>query len=127
MSLSALAACLIGFAAPLPLAALVPLTLVYAGLVSADSSALTSSVVASSDPRYRGMTMALYSSVGFVGAFLGPLAFGVALDLVAGHVGSARVVGWGIAFAVLGAGVALGPLAFLLLKPRLPGLEPPAL
>lgn len=28
--------------------------------------------------------------------------------------------------AVLGAGVALGPLAFLLLKPRLPGIAPPA-
>jgi len=29
--------------------------------------------------------------------------------------------------AVLGAGVALGPLAFLLLKPRLHGVEAPAL
>jgi MFS family permease len=125
MSLSALAACLIGFAAPLPLVALVPLTLVYAGLVSADSSALTSSVVASSDPRYRGMTMALYSSVGFVGAFLGPLAFGIALDLAGGIMGGAGVAGWGIAFAVLGAGVAIGPLAFLLLKPRLHGVETP--
>lgn len=126
MSLSALAACLVGFAAPLPMAALVPLILLYAGLVSADSSALTSSVVASSDPRYRGMTMALYSSVGFVGAFLGPLAFGVALDLVGENVGSAGVVGWGTAFAVLGAGVALGPLAFWLLKPGLHGVETPA-
>lgn len=123
MSLSALTACLIGFAAPLPLAVLVPLTLVYAGLVSADSSALTSSVVASSDSRYRGMTMALYSSVGFIGAFLGPLAFGVALDLAGESIGGASVVGWGIAFAVLGAGVAIGPLAFLLLKPRLHGVE----
>jgi MFS family permease len=119
MSLSALAACVIGFAAPLPMAVLVPLTLLYAGLVSADSSALTSSVVASSDPRYRGMTMALYSSVGFVGAFLGPLAFGVALDLASGSMGGPSVVGWGTAFAVLGAGVAIGPLAFLLLRPRL--------
>lgn len=119
MSLSALAACFIGFAAPLPMALLVSLTLLYAGLVSADSSALTSSVVASSDPRYRGMTMALYSSVGFVGAFLGPLAFGVALDLASASIGGPSVAGWGIAFAVLGAGVAIGPLAFLLLRPSL--------
>jgi dipeptide/tripeptide permease len=98
---------------------LVSLTLLYAGLVSADSSALTSSVVASSDPRYRGMTMALYSSVGFVGAFLGPLAFGVALDLASASIGGPSVAGWGIAFAVLGAGVAIGPLAFLLLRPSL--------
>jgi MFS family permease len=123
MSLSALAASLIGFAAPLPMAALVPLTLFYAGLVSADSSALTSSAIASADPRYRGMTMALYSSVGFVGAFLGPLAFGIALDLVGHYSGGASVVGWGVAFAVLGAGVAVGPLAFLLLKPNLRAAE----
>jgi MFS family permease len=118
MSLSALAACLIGFAAPLPMWALVPLTLLYAALVSADSSALTSSVVAGADPRYRGMTMALYSCVGFVGAFLGPLAFGIALDFV-----GTGVAGWGTAFAVLGAGVAIGPLAFFILRPRLRGVE----
>jgi MFS family permease len=123
MSLSALAACLIGFAAPLPMAVLVPLTLLYAGLVSADSSALTSSVVASADPRHRGMTMALYSSVGFVGAFLGPLAFGIALDLVGSEMGGTGVFGWGAAFAVLGAGVAVGPLAFVLLRPSLRGAE----
>jgi MFS family permease len=123
MSLSALAACCIGFAAPLPMMVLVPLTLLYAGLVSADSSALTSSVVASSDPRYRGMTMALYSSVGFVGAFLGPLAFGFALDLAGAGIGGPSVAGWGIAFAVLGAGVAIGPLAFLLLRPRFPDVK----
>ena len=123
MSLSALAACLIGFAAPLPMAALIPLTLLYAGLVSADSSALTSSVVASADPRYRGMTMALYSSVGFVGAFLGPLAFGIALDLVSNEMGGASVIGWGTGFAALGAGVAVGPLAFVLLRPNLRGAE----
>jgi MFS family permease len=93
--------------------------LLYAALVSADSSALTSSVVASADPRYRGMTMALYSCVGFVGAFLGPLAFGIALDLASGSMRGPSVVGWGTAFAVLGAGVAIGPLAFLLLRPRL--------
>jgi MFS family permease len=114
MSLSASAAAVVGFAAPLPLALVVVLTMLYGGLVSADSSALTSSLVASAQPRYRGMTMAVYSTLGFAGAFLGPLAFGIALDLV----GAGRVLGWCAGFATLGAGVVVGPLAFLVLGAR---------
>jgi MFS family permease len=119
MGSSAIAACLVGFTAPLPLAAVVLLTMLYGGLVSADSSALTSSLVASADQRYRGMTMAVYSTVGFVGAFLGPLVFGIALDVV----GAGRIAGWVSGFAALGVGVAIGPIAFLVLRAR--PVEPP--
>jgi MFS family permease len=114
MSLSALAACLVGFTATLPLTAVVLLTMLYGCLVSADSSALTSSLVASADERYRGMAMAVYSTFGFLGAFLGPLVFGIALDVA----DSANLIGWVLAFAAMGAGVAIGPLAFLLLRAR---------
>jgi MFS family permease len=115
MSLSALVACFIGFTASLPFALVIALTLVYGVLVSADSSALTSSLVASADTALRGLTMAVYSCVGFIGAFLGPLAFGIALDWG----GDDRIIGWGVGFATMGIGVAIGPLAFLLLAPRI--------
>jgi MFS family permease len=114
MSLSAAAACVVGFTAPMPLAEVVALTMLYGGLVSTDSSALTSSLVASADPRYRGMTMAIYSCVGFVGAFLGPLVFGIVL----GQAGSHHVAGWVAGFAAMGAGVAIGPAALALLRAR---------
>jgi dipeptide/tripeptide permease len=68
--------------------------------------------VASADPRRRGTAMAVYSTLGFAGAFLGPLAFGMALDAL----GAASVAGWVAGFATLGAGVAIGPLAFVLLR-----------
>lgn len=58
--------------------------------------------------------MAVYSTFGFLGAFLGPLVFGIALDVA----GSANLIGWVLAFAAMGAGVAIGPLAFLLLRAR---------
>ena len=107
MALSAVMACFVGFVARSPFAAVVATTLAYGALVSADSAALTSSLLASGDPRFRGAIMALYSCVGFVGAFLGPLIFGVALDIA----GSQRVLGWVAGFAAMRAGVAIGPIA----------------
>jgi MFS family permease len=58
--------------------------------------------VAHTDDRYRGALMAIYSSIGFAGAFLGPIIFGIALDTL----GAASVLGWGIGFGVLGVGFA---------------------
>lgn len=109
MAASAALACLLGFAAPLPTAAVLALCALYGATVTADSAALTSNVVAAADPARRGATMALYSAVGFAGSFAGPLVFGAVLDLA----GEGAVAGWGLAFAAMGAGVALGPLALL--------------
>jgi MFS family permease len=55
-----------------------------------------------------GATMAVHSCIGFSGAFLGPLVFGVMLD-VGDKVPD--VSSWGLAFAVTGLAVALGPVA----------------
>ncbi|WP_236024679.1 MFS transporter [Arenibaculum pallidiluteum] len=109
MGTSAALACVLGFAAPLPTMGVLALCVLYGATVTADSAALTSNVVAVADPAYRGATMALYSAVGFAGSFAGPLVFGTVLDLV----GSQEASGWGLAFAAMGAGVAVGPLALL--------------
>ena len=80
----------------------------YAFTVPADSGALTSGVSAAADPHFRGATLALHSTVGFGLSAMGGWAVGVAID-VAG--GSANPQGWMAAFAVMGAGILLGPLA----------------
>ena len=87
---------------------LLPLLLVYAVTVPADSGALTSGMTMAADPENRGATMAMHSTVGFSLSALGAWAVGVALD--AGG-GPANATAWTAAFAVLAFGILLGPLA----------------
>jgi MFS family permease len=115
MTASALMACAIGFAATWPFAVVFALMLVYGMLVTADSAAITAGAVANAPPGYRGATMALHACIGFMGAFLGPLAVGVVLDLSGG---GTTAVSWGLAFICFGLGVAMGPLALLILGRR---------
>jgi MFS family permease len=91
------------------------LCLAYGAILMADSSSLTVGAIERAHEGYRGATMAVHSSIGFLGAFLGPLLFGAALDWAGGVT---SVEGWGIAFASLGIAVACGPLALVLLRPR---------
>ena len=56
---------------------------------------------------HRGAAMALYSCTGFSGAFLGPLLFGISLDVL----GDKSLIGWWAAFALMGLLLLLGPLA----------------
>ncbi len=59
--------------------------------------------------------MAVHSFIGFSGAFVGPIAFGVVLDLAGG---GASTLSWGLAFLSSGLAVALGPVAVLVLGRR---------
>ncbi len=114
MLASALMSFGIGFAAPLPYALVVALALLYGVAVLGDSASLTAGAVASAPSGGRGATLAVHSTLGFTAAFLGPLATGMALDLLQGT----PTLAWGAAFAVMGLGSALGPLALLLGKKR---------
>jgi MFS family permease len=105
---SAVVALLIGAFADKSPWLLLPLILVYAITVPADSGALTSGMTMAADPNYRGATMAVHSTVGFSLSALGAWALGVALD-AAGGPSSASA--WTAAFAVLAAGILLGPVA----------------
>ncbi len=72
----------IGFSAALPYAAAAALlVLVYAILIWSDSSSLTAGSAGSAEPGRRGATLAVHSTLGYAGGFLGPLALGVTLDL----------------------------------------------
>ena len=108
MFASALVALLIGLMSDKSPWMLLPLLLVYALTVPADSGALTSGMTMAADPGNRGATMAMHSTVGFSLSALGAWAVGVALD--AGG-GPANATAWTGAFAVLAFGILLGPLA----------------
>lgn len=83
----------------------------YGFVAAAESGALTSGVVARARPESRGATMAVYSMVGFGGAVAGPLVFGVILNAVGADIPAA----WAMAFAVMGLGALVGPLALAVL------------
>jgi MFS family permease len=116
MGASALVAVGAGFTAPLPFVLVVAITLFYSVTVSADSASLTAGAVEAAIPGQRGATMAVHSFIGFGGGFVGPLIFGVMLDMAGGR---DSVLAWGVAFIGLGAVVALGPV-FLAVFRRVP-------
>jgi MFS family permease len=110
---SAAMAGVIGFSAALPYAGAALLVLVYAILIWSDSSSLTAGSAGSAEPGRRGATLAVHSTLGYAGGFLGPLALGVTLDLL----GGATVLGWGVAFGHVTIVLLAGALAFVWLRP----------
>lgn len=108
MGASALVGCMVGFAAEAPVALLLSLVVLYAITVTADSGSITAGVVAAADPKLRGATMALHSTLGFAVSFVAPLAFGFVLDLGGGQ---ADAGAWALAFSANAIFALLGPLA----------------
>ena len=106
-------AAVIGFSAALPYAGAAALVLLYAMLIWSDSSSLTAGSAGSAEPGRRGATLAVHSTLGYAGGFLGPLALGAMLDLL----GGASVLGWGLAFGHVTVALLLGTLAFVWLRP----------
>ena len=106
MTASAFIGAIYGFTGVLPFPLVVGLAMFYGMFITADSAAITTGAVRAAPPGSRGAVMAMHSCIGFMGAFLGPLAFGVVLDIV----GADRLVGWGMAFAAMGLGVLMGPV-----------------
>jgi MFS family permease len=106
-------AAVIGFSAALPYAGSAALVLLYAMLIWSDSSSLTAGSAGSAEPGRRGATLAVHSTLGYAGGFLGPVALGATLDLL----GGASVLAWGLAFGHVTVALLLGTLAFLWLRP----------
>ena len=87
-----------GFSAPMPWAVVVLACCVYGVMINADSAALTSGLIASARFEVRGASMALYSMLGFAGAFTGSLAVGGVLDALGGQSAGS----WATAFIAMG-------------------------
>jgi len=90
------------------------LLIAYGAAVWLDSSSLTAGTAGTAEPSRRGATLAVHSTLGYAGGFVGPLAVGWVLDLYGGP----SPAGWAAAFlliAVLGL-VALATFWFM--RPR---------
>jgi len=112
MACSSVTGAALGFSAGLPYLAVAALLLFFAVLVQADAGVINSGTLGAAEPGRRGITLAVHSMFGFICAFLAPLVFGVVLDAAGG---GSLPLAWGLAFATIGAGVLLGPLALALL------------
>jgi len=106
MLLSAFTSLFVGASALLPMIGTLLACALYSMTITGESASLTAGAVAAASADHRGATMAVHTLLGFAAATIGPLVFGVALDLV----GADRWLGWAVGFALLGAGPALGPL-----------------
>jgi len=105
LTASGLCSAVIGWTAPLGLAVVLTLAILYGLLVTAESSTLSTAVAESAEPNALGTTMAVQSSLGFLVTAISPPLFGVILDLSCGV--------WGWAFASLGLAAVAGVLAVL--------------
>ena len=99
----------IGLAAPL----LIALVLVYGCFVTGESASITTGTIESASQESRGVTMAVHSSIGFIGSFLGPIGFGMVLNAFGGHNSSHA---WFWAFASTGVVLLIGPILLLFLR-----------
>lgn len=104
----------IGFLGPLSYPLAVGLLLCYGFVVWLDSSALTAGTAGTADPARRGATLAVHSTLGYAGGFVGPLLVGVILDALGGMSRAA----WGAAFLAVAVLMLLALAAFGLLRPR---------
>ncbi len=99
----------IGLAAPL----LIALVLVYGCFVTGESASITTGAIESASQENRGVTMAVHSSIGFIGSFIGPIGFGMVLNAFGGHNSSHA---WFWAFASTGVVLLIGPILLLFLR-----------
>ena len=104
----------IGFVGSLSYPAAVGLLLLYGFIVWLDSSSLTAGSAGTAEPARRGATLAVHSTLGYAGGFVGPLMIGLILDLAGGMSRAA----WGAAFLAVAILMLLALTAFWLIRPR---------
>jgi MFS family permease len=114
MMSSALCAVGLGFAGPHSYALAVALMLVYGFIIWLDSASLTAGAAGTADPQRRGATLAVHSTLGYAGGFVGPLIIGWTLDLMGGH----SAMSWGLSFSIIGICSLLAMVIFVSLRPR---------
>jgi MFS family permease len=101
----------IGWLIAAPMGVLVALACLYNFAGIADSSTHSTVLAESVPPHSLGVAFAVRSVIGFGAGVVSPFVFGWALDLAGGGKGSTDAAAWGIAWATLGIGALLGPLA----------------
>ncbi len=113
MILSILFAAVVGFIGPINYWFAVVLLIAYGMVVWLDSSSVTAGAAGNAEPSRRGATLAVHSTLGYAGGFVGPLVVGWTLDLAGGM----SPIAWGIAFLVVAVLMLLALGAFLIMRP----------
>jgi MFS family permease len=104
----------IGFLGTLSYSIAVVLLLLYGFVVWLDSSSLTAGAAGTAEPSRRGATLAVHSTLGYAGGFVGPLMIGYTLDLAGGM----SRLAWGAAFLGVAVLMLLALTLFVFLRPR---------
>ncbi|MBM3556233.1 MAG: MFS transporter, partial [Alphaproteobacteria bacterium] len=111
MTISAVVTVFAGLGNGLAYGWLVLLMVLHGVVIMGDSATLTAGTVLSADPAYRGATMALHTTLGFIASTISPVIFGVILDASGG---SHNPTAWAWAYGFLAAATLGGPLALRL-------------
>ena len=104
----------LGFLGTLSYALAVALLLLYGFVVWLDSSSLTAGAAGTAEPSRRGATLAVHSTLGYAGGFVGPLMIGYTLDLAGGM----SRAGWSAAFLMVAILMLVALIAFRVMRPR---------
>lgn len=110
--LSILFAVTVGFLGPRHYWLAVVLLIAYGMVVWLDSSSVTAGAAGNAEPARRGATLAVHSTLGYAGGFVGPLIVGWTLDLA----GGASPFAWATAFLAVATVIGAGLIAFLFLR-----------
>jgi len=114
MAASVLLAVLVGFVGPTSYVLAAVLLTIYGIVIWLDSSSLTAGAAGTADPARRGATLAMHSTFGYAGGFVGPLLIGWTLDLSGGMSQAA----WGAAFLSVAVLMLMALVVFWLIRPR---------
>ncbi|HEY7726494.1 MAG TPA: MFS transporter [Anaeromyxobacteraceae bacterium] len=106
----------IGWMLGLPLWLVVTAAVLHNCTGVADSSVHSTALSELVPPRYLGAAYSLRSAVGFGAGALAPWVFGLVLDWGRGPLLGSERAAWGLAWASLGLGALLGPVATLRLR-----------
>ena len=90
------------------------LLMMYGAVIWLDSSSLTAGAAGTAEPSRRGATLAVHSTLGYAGGFVGPLAIGWVLDLSGGM----SPAGWAAAFLMVACLMVIALATFWFMRPR---------
>lgn len=106
-----------GWLITFPIYSLLAVVLVYGFFVVMDSAIFKAGLSEMVDPRYLGSALGVQSFLGFGITILSPALFGLVLDISnPGLTSNAGFRVWGWAFALLGVGALVGPMAMYFLR-----------
>ena len=106
-------AAILGFAGSTCYWLAVFLVIAYGVVVWLDSSSVTAGAAGNAEPTRRGATLAVHSTLGYAGGFVGPLVVGWTLDLAGGM----SPMAWGLAFLAVAVLMLIALAAFLIMRP----------